>query len=119
VVSICVFALIFSVSPRLRVKSLRLCVKTLKICTIILIVGFWDQRNFDVRFEWCLQGLEALSECRTFIIVDILSFTTCVSIALARKATDFPYRWKGQTAHTFAQEHHDILAVMRDVKGSH
>jgi 2-phosphosulfolactate phosphatase len=82
-------------------------------------VGFWDQRQFDVRFEWGLQGLEALSECRTFVIVDILSFTTCVSIALARKATVFPYRWKGQTAHTFAEEHQAILAEMRDVKGEH
>lgn len=80
---------------------------------------FWDQRQFDIRFEWGLQGLEALAECRTFIIVDILSFTTCVSIALARKATVFPYRWKGRTATTFAKEHQAILAELRDVKGTH
>ena len=61
----------------------------LQICTIILIVGFLDQRHFDVRFEWGLQGLEELSECRTLIIADILLFTTGVSIALARKATIF------------------------------
>ena len=52
-------------------------------------MGFLDQRHFDVRFEWGLQALEELSECRTFIIADILLFTTGVSIALARKATIF------------------------------
>jgi len=82
-------------------------------------VAQWDQRRFDVRFEWGLQGLQALSECRTFIIVDILSFTTCVSIALAREAIVFPYRWKGQTAQIFADEREAVLAEMRDVKGTH
>ena len=83
------------------------------------LVGYWDQRRFDIRFEWGLQGLEALSGCRTFIIVDVLSFTTCVSIALSRNATVFPYRWKGQTAQMFADEHQAKLAEMRDVKGTH
>jgi 2-phosphosulfolactate phosphatase len=82
-------------------------------------VGYWDQRRFDIRFEWGLQGLQALSECRTFIIIDILSFTTCVSIALAREAIVFPYRWKGQTAQIFADEHQAVVTEMRDVKGSH
>ena len=82
-------------------------------------MAYWDQRRFDVRFEWGVQGLEALEECRTFIIIDILSFTTCVSIALARQATVFPYRWKGQTAQIFADEQEAVLAEMRDVKGAH
>jgi len=82
-------------------------------------VAYWDQRQFDIRFEWGLQGLQALSECRTFIIVDVLSFTTCVSIALGRKAIVFPYRWKGQTAQMFAEEHQAVLAEMRDLKGAH
>lgn len=80
---------------------------------------YWDQRRFDIRFEWGMHGLQALSECRTFIIVDVLSFTTCVSIALARKAIVFPYRWKGPTAQSFADEHQAVIAEMRDVKGAH
>jgi 2-phosphosulfolactate phosphatase len=83
------------------------------------LVTYWDQRSFDIRFEWGMHGLQALSECRTFIIVDILSFTTCVSIALARKATVFPYRWKGPTVQSFADEHQAVIAEMRDVKGAH
>ncbi|MCI0415899.1 2-phosphosulfolactate phosphatase [bacterium] len=80
---------------------------------------YWDQRRFDIRFEWGMHGLHALSECRTFIIIDVLSFTTCVSIALARKAIVFPYRWKGPTAQSFADEHRAVIAEMRDVKGAH
>ena len=83
------------------------------------IVNYWDQSRFDIRFEWGVHGLHALSECRTFIIVDILSFTTCVSIALARDAIVFPYRWKGPTAQSFAREHQAVLAEMRDLKGTH
>jgi 2-phosphosulfolactate phosphatase len=79
----------------------------------------WDQRTFDIRFEWGMHGLQALSECRSFIIVDVLSFTTCVSIALARQAIVFPYRWKGAAAQSFAEEHQAIIAEMRDVKGTH
>lgn len=87
--------------------------------TIMQVVTYWDQRRFDIRFEWGMHGLQALSECRTFIIVDVLSFTTCVSIALARKAIVFPYRWKGPTARSFADEHQAVIAEMRDVKGAH
>jgi 2-phosphosulfolactate phosphatase len=82
-------------------------------------VEYWNQNQFDVRFEWAVHGLEAISECRTFIIIDILSFTTCVSIALGRQATVFPYRWRGQTAQIFAEEHQAELPEMRDVKGAH
>jgi 2-phosphosulfolactate phosphatase len=82
-------------------------------------VEYWNQNGFDVRFEWGLHGLKALSECRSFIIIDILSFTTCVSIALARKAVVYPYRWKGQTAQIFADEQQAILPEMRDIKGAH
>ena len=82
-------------------------------------MAYWDQRRFDIRFEWGLHGIQALADCRTFIIIDVLSFTTCVSIALARKAIVFPYRWKGQTAQIFAEEQQAVLAEMRDVKGSH
>jgi 2-phosphosulfolactate phosphatase len=41
-----------------------------------------DQAAFDVRCEWGPQGVEALADCRTFIIVDALSFSTCVATLL-------------------------------------
>ena len=36
------------------------------------------------------------------IIVDVLSFSTCVDIATDRDATVFPYLWKDDRAHEFA-----------------
>jgi 2-phosphosulfolactate phosphatase len=43
-----------------------------------------DQSGFTVRCEWGPPGVQALAGCRTFIVIDVLSFTTCVSVAAAR-----------------------------------
>ncbi len=37
-------------------------------------MGTADQSPYDVRFDWGMSGLAALRDCRTFIIVDVLSF---------------------------------------------
>jgi 2-phosphosulfolactate phosphatase len=55
-----------------------------------LTVPFRDQSAFDIRCEWAPSGVAALSACRTFIVVDVLSFSTTVSIAVERGALVFP-----------------------------
>jgi 2-phosphosulfolactate phosphatase len=58
-----------------------------------------------------LEGLRALqSSSQAVIIVDVLSFSTAVDIALARGATVLPYRWKDHSAETFASQQNAILA---------
>jgi 2-phosphosulfolactate phosphatase len=52
---------------------------------------FTDQGSFDVRCEWGAAGVEALSACRTFIVVDVLSFSTCVAVAASRQAVVLPH----------------------------
>jgi 2-phosphosulfolactate phosphatase len=67
-------------------------------------VGIFDQSEFDVRFEWGISGLRALAPISdTIVIVDVLSFTTCVSIAVDRGATIFPYPFGDPSAADFAK----------------
>ena len=71
----------------------------------------YNQQEFDIRFEWGLRGLEELALISdVVIIVDILSFSTCVDIATSRGATILPYRWKDETAATFAAANNAQLA---------
>lgn len=59
----------------------------------------FDQREFDVRCEWAERGVVELAPISdAIVIVDVLSFTTCVSIAVNRGATVFPFRWKDAVA---------------------
>ena len=65
---------------------------------------YFDQAKFDVRCEWGLPGASQLAVIsNVVIIVDILSFSTCVDIATSRGASVFPYPWKDETASTFAE----------------
>ena len=45
-----------------------------------------------IRFDW---GPHALDRCEsTVVVVDVLCFTTCVSIAASRGVTIIPHRWR-------------------------
>lgn len=53
---------------------------------------YFDQREYTVRFEWGLPGVKVLAPYSdVMVIVDVLSFTTCVDIAVGRGAMVFPY----------------------------
>ena len=64
---------------------------------------FYDQANFDVRCEWGLSGARFVggADC-VMIVVDVMSFSTCVDIATSFGAAVFPYRWKDQSANAYA-----------------
>jgi 2-phosphosulfolactate phosphatase len=47
------------------------------------------------------------------VIVDVLSFSTCVEIANSRGAIIFPYRWKDESAAAFAASVNAELAGVR------
>jgi 2-phosphosulfolactate phosphatase len=74
----------------------------------------FDQGQFEVRMEWGLRGAEAISPGADYVvIVDLLSFTTTVSVALDRGAEVFPYPWRDESARGFARQHRAVLAVGR------
>lgn len=72
------------------------------------------QLPFTVRFEWGLDGARSIaSGADLAVVVDILSFTTCVSVAVDRGAVVFPYPWKDAGAEDFAAHHDAQLAGPR------
>lgn len=74
----------------------------------------FDQSEFDIRCEWGEQGVLHLAPISDAVmIVDVLSFSTCVSIATARGAEVFPYRGTGDAASEFAWSVDAVLAGRR------
>lgn len=68
----------------------------------------------EVILEWGIQAINAYADqVDTIIVVDILSFSTAVSVALERGAVVIPYPFEYTTASAFAQAKNAILAVHR------
>jgi 2-phosphosulfolactate phosphatase len=75
---------------------------------------YFEQANFDIRCEWGQQAIKHLAATsNVVIIVDVLSFSTCVEIATSRGAIIFPYCWRDHTAKEFAQTIDAELAEKR------
>ena len=47
------------------------------------------------------------------VVVDVLSFTTTLTVAVERGMTVFPYVWKGSRAEEYAAERDAVLAIGR------
>lgn len=71
--------------------------------------------EFRVRFDWGPMGLRTIApEVDVVVIVDVLSFTTCVDVALARGAEVFPYKMNDGTAADYAESVGAEVAGPRD-----
>ncbi len=69
------------------------------------------QQGHVVRLEWGRVGAAAVAPgCGTAVVVDVLSFTTSVSIAVERGAAVLPYRWADHSAAAYATEQGAVLA---------
>jgi 2-phosphosulfolactate phosphatase len=72
------------------------------------------QTGYDLRCEWGEHGVVALApECDAIVIVDVLSFTTAVSVAIDRGALAIPHRWQDESAGERAQALGALLAGPR------
>ena len=64
---------------------------------------YFDQNEYDVRFEWGLAGVQALAPVSgVMIIVDVLSFTTCVDIVVDNGGFVLPYRGPAESLAEYA-----------------
>jgi 2-phosphosulfolactate phosphatase len=64
---------------------------------------FFDQCKFDIRCEWGRSGLRQLmTHSDAIVIVDVLSFSTCVDIAVGNGAIVYPYRLNDASAAAYA-----------------
>ncbi|MES2790139.1 MAG: 2-phosphosulfolactate phosphatase [Planctomycetota bacterium] len=77
---------------------------------------FFDQSPFAVRFEWGAAGIDGLGPVSDIVvIVDVLSFSTCVDIATARGASVLPFPMWDQSAADYARQKNALLAARRSV----
>ena len=84
----------------------------------------WSQDDGTIRVEWGPVGAESLVSYAAergpvvAVVVDVLSFTTAVSVAVDAGMTVWPYRWKDDSAAEFARRHDAELATGRRAAGA-
>ncbi|MFC9246279.1 2-phosphosulfolactate phosphatase [Streptomyces sp. NPDC057136] len=76
--------------------------------------NWWVQAGHGVRFDWGPVGAARLAEgVDCLVVVDVLSFTTSVTVAVESGARVFPYPWRDESARAFADGMDADLAVGR------
>jgi 2-phosphosulfolactate phosphatase len=74
----------------------------------------YAQAGFRVRCDWGPAGADAVGPGALVVaVVDVLSFTTALTVAADRGIEVFPYRWRDGRAAAFAEQHQAMLAVGR------
>ena len=80
----------------------------------------FNQHEFDIRFEWGEHGVAELAPVsQAVVIVDVLSFSTSVDIAVQRGAIIFPYRGTDAGATEFAESLGAKLAIPFGARGDY
>jgi 2-phosphosulfolactate phosphatase len=75
---------------------------------------YYEQADFEIRCEWGLAGVTSLGPSSdVVVIVDVLSFSTCVDIAVSRGAVVYPYRWRDSTSEDYAERIGAAIATSR------
>ena len=74
----------------------------------------FNQADFEVRCEWGEKGVLQLAPISdVIVIIDVLSFSTCIDIANSRGAIVFPYQWNDESAQIFARSINAEVAEKR------
>lgn len=73
---------------------------------------FFGQAAYDIRFDWGATGARELN-ADVAVVVDVLSFSTAVTVSVERGMQVFPFGWNDRRAEEFAALHGATLAVGR------
>ncbi|GAB3943111.1 hypothetical protein GCM10029976_065230 [Kribbella albertanoniae] len=76
----------------------------------------YAQHGFRVGFDWGPVGAEVVAG-HLVAVVDVLSFTTAVTVAADLGIDVYPYRWRDETAVAYASQYDAHLAVGRSEAG--
>lgn len=77
-------------------------------------LSVFQQNGFTARFEWGYEGVQALAPVSDVVVIlDVLSFTTCVDVVLSRGGIVYPYRYKDASAVEYAAQVDAKLAGKR------
>ncbi len=85
-----------------------------KALTTVSSVDAHRQLRYSLRLEWGPTGADAIGPgCQIAVVVDVLSFTTTLTVAADRGTLVHPYPWHDESAARFATAHGAVLAVGR------
>ncbi|MDJ0087892.1 2-phosphosulfolactate phosphatase [Pantoea allii] len=64
---------------------------------------WYSQQAYNIRLEWGIPAVEHLAgEVDAVVIIDVMSFSTCVSLAVENGARVYPYPWKDHSVTHYA-----------------
>lgn len=83
---------------------------------ICRVTSPYAQDGFGAGFDWGPVGAQIVAG-DIVAVVDVLSFTTAVTVAADRGIDVYPYRWRDETAVAYAEQYGATLAVGRSAAG--
>lgn len=74
-------------------------------------IDWFDQDGYGLRFGWGPNGLRRLAPlAEVVVIVDVLSFSTAVDVALGRGAVVLPYKWHDGNEDAYGEANAAVVA---------